>query len=409
MLEGLSDEWIYVNQQRSVSFTSLDPGDYTFKVKATNNDGLWGDQYKELIIHVLPPWWATYWFRILASVIALLAAVGFYQYRLRSIKNQNAKLSMMVAERTKKLEALNAAINVQNKILQERQDEIEVQNEELKSSKEEITAQWDVVTEQNLKLEEARSTIERQNEETKLRNDNLEMEVQARTKELLEYNKQLEQFAFISAHNLRAPVARILGLGNVLNLNLREDDENKIIYQNMVATALELDRVVRDLNTILEIRKNNNTFLSEINLAEELALVKIYVKKEIEDTATKISSDFSDAPVIRSVKPYVESILHNLLTNAIKYRHPERTPAITLKSEVAGEFICLIVSDNGLGIDTELFKEKIFKLYQRFHSHVEGKGLGLYLIKTQIEALGGKIELESRLNEGTVFKVYFKK
>jgi len=408
-LENLNEDWVYIEHQRSATFTNLDPGNYVFKVKASNNDGLWSEQYTKLIIHVLPPWWATYWFRIIAICFVIALAVGFYKYRLRNIKNQNTKLSMLVAERTRKLEALNAAVVVQNKVLQERQDEIETQNEELKSSKEEISAQWDVVMDQNLKLEEARTTIERQNEETKRRNDNLEAEVQIRTKELLEYNKQLEQFAFISAHNLRAPVARIMGLGNVLAINIKKEDEHAVIYQSMVATAQELDRVVRDLNTILEIRKNNSAFISEISFAEELIRVKLYIEKEISETGSKIIADFSQASSIRSVKPYVESILHNLLSNAIKYRHPDRLPEIKISTQPLGEYVCLMVCDNGLGIDTELFKDKIFKLYQRFHNHVEGKGLGLYLIKSQIEALGGRIELESNLNSGTCFRVYFKK
>ena len=109
------------------------------------------------------------------------------------------------------------------------------------------------------------------------------------------------------------------------------------------------------------------------------------------------------------MKPYVESVLQNLLSNAIKYRHPDRVPVIALSTQLVDDYVCLTVSDNGLGLDTALYKDKVFTLYQRFHTHVEGKGLGLYLVKTQILALGGKIELESKVGKGTVFKVYFKK
>ena len=271
--------------------------------------------------------------------------------------------------------------------------------------------QRDVVWAQNQKLEEARKIIEQQNQEIKLRNENLEMEVQSRTKELVEYNQQLEQFAFISAHNLRAPVARLLGLGHLLDLESKDNnEETKVVSQKMVSTAKELDRVVRDLNTILEVRKNNHSIISEVKFDEELLRVKQYIEKEIEDTQCIVSADFSKAPKIRSVKPYVESVLQNLLSNAIKYRHPDRIPVITLSTtQTIDDYTCLSVSDNGLGLDTALYKDKVFTLYQRFHTHVEGKGLGLYLVKTQILALGGKIELESKVGEGTVFKVYFKK
>lgn len=408
-LDGFNEDWVLLDgQQRSATFTSLDPGDYLFHVKASNNDGLWNEKGVTLLIHVLPPWWSTYWFRMLVVIFVILSAISFYRYRVRSIALQNKKLSTLVTEKTKELQELNEEITNQNETLQERQEEIQSQNEELKQSQTEVLSQRDIMQEQNRKLEMAREIIEKQNEETKLRNENLELEIQARTKELLAYNQQLEQFAFISAHNLRAPVARIIGLGNVLELHQTKPDESKLMYQKMVSTARELDRVVRDLNTILEIRKNNTSVISELSFAEEFALVKIYTEKEIADTQSTITVNFSKAPTIRSVKPYLESILQNLLSNAIKYRHPNRTPVITLSTEPVEDYICLTVTDNGLGIDMELFKGKIFNLYQRFHNHVEGKGLGLYLIKTQILALGGRIELESRVDEGTTFKVYFR-
>ena len=128
----------------------------------------------------------------------------------------------MVDERTSELTELNAAVIRQNEMLQERQEEIQTQNEELKQSQEEVMTQRDVVWAQNKKLEEARKIIEKQNEEIKLRNENLEMEVQSRTKELVEYNQQLEQFAFISAHNLAHPLPGCWALVIFLILNPRE-------------------------------------------------------------------------------------------------------------------------------------------------------------------------------------------
>ena len=109
------------------------------------------------------------------------------------------------------------------------------------------------------------------------------------------------------------------------------------------------------------------------------------------------------------IAPYVESILYNLISNAIKYRDPERSPHIAIKTTHENEFVCLAVMDNGLGIDLKKYKQNIFSLYKRFHLHVEGKGLGLYLVKTQIEALGGRVEVRSEPNEGTTFQIYFKR
>lgn len=301
-------------------------------------------------------------------------------------------------------------IKAQNIKLREQQEELETQNETLIQSQEEISTQRDQADAQNMKLQEARDIIEKQNAEIRQRNENLKLEVDKRTKELVEYNQQLEQFAFISAHNLRAPVARILGLGHLLDLLPLDADakERKLVYDKMVQAAGDLDRVVSDLNTILEIKKNSTSVVAEVNLDRQLHLIKLNLEKEIEDTQTEIKIDFSKVNVIHTVKPYLDSILINLISNAIKYRCPDRPPVINLKTELRGGYVCLIIQDNGLGIDLSAHGDKIFTLYNRFHSHVEGKGLGLYLVKTQVTALGGRIEVESEVDNGITFYIYLR-
>ena len=254
----------------------------------------------------------------------------------------------------------------------------------------------------------ARETIEKQNGEIRLQNETLEEEVKERTKELVEYNQQLEQFAFISAHNLRAPVARILGLGNLLELIKSAPTEEHMIVSKLIFSTRELDTVVKDLSTILSLRKDNISILTDINLEEELRLIKMNLEKEILETEASIREDFSKAPLIHTIKPYLDSILINLLNNAIKYRHPHRRPVIQIKSEKIENYICLTVHDNGLGLNLDLYKDKLFTLYSRFHNHVEGKGMGLYLVKTHVVSLGGRIEVESEIDRGTTFKIFFK-
>jgi signal transduction histidine kinase len=372
-LEGFDEDWVLVGSQRSATFTNLDPATYIFKVKASNNDGLWNEEGASLIIHVLPPWWATWWFRMLGVLFMVASALGFYRHRIRVIANSNRKLSALVKEQTKEL--------IQS------QEELATQNEELIQSQEEIAAQRDLVSKHNESLEE---------------------EVTKRTQELVEYNQQLEQFAFISAHNLRAPVARILGLGHLLTLAQNSPEEKEQIYPKLVHTTRELDEVVRDLNTILELKKNSDSFINDIDLATEVSMIRQNLEKEIASTRANITTDFTQAGILRTVKPYLDSILYNLVSNAIKYRHPNRTPVIHIMAEKLENEICLSVSDNGLGIDVNLFRDKLFTLYKRFHLHVEGKGMGLYLVKTQMIAMGGRIEVESEVDKGTTFKAYFK-
>jgi signal transduction histidine kinase len=137
-----------------------------------------------------------------------------------------------------------------------------------------------------------------------------------------------------------------------------------------------------------------------------MELVYTTLQKEIDETNADIMADFSAIEMIHSVKPYIDSILMNLVSNAIKYRHPKRKPIITISTEQYKNYVCLSVQDNGLGIDLMKHKDKLFRLYSRFHSHVEGKGMGLYLVKTQVEALGGKVEVTSEVNHGITFKIF---
>jgi Y_Y_Y domain len=193
-MEGFDKDWVQARNTRSATYTSLEPGSYTFRVRASNSDGVWNQAGVTLVIHVMPPWWKATWFRVVFLFALLLAGFTFYRVRVRAIAQKNIKLNKLVKEKTSELEVLNEAVSTQNKILKERQEEIVVQNTQLTNSRNEIAEQRDI--------------IEKQNEEIKLRNESLELEVQNRTKELLNYNQQLEQFAFISAHNLRAPVQK---------------------------------------------------------------------------------------------------------------------------------------------------------------------------------------------------------
>jgi len=354
------------------------------------------------------------WF-IIAFVATGLFFFGIVVVLLYRNNEKTKQLNKEIHERNEEIQAQseeltesNTMLGIINKTLNEKQDEIAAQNEELIQNNEEISAQRDMVNLQKSKLEQAHQIIEKQNNEIKLRNENLELEVANRTKELVEYNQQLEQFAFISSHNLRAPVARILGLGQLLDLAGTTTDDERLIKEKLIFTTRELDQVVRDLNSILEIKRNSNTNATEVDVAQALQFIIESFANEIHEYQIEIKTDFSSTSSIRTVKPYLDSIIFNLVSNAIKYRNPERRPMITLRTEFKDNYACLIVSDNGLGIDLQKYKNKIFTLYSRFHDHVEGKGLGLYLVKTQIASLGGKIDVTSEVGKGTTFSIYFK-
>jgi signal transduction histidine kinase len=260
---------------------------------------------------------------------------------------------------------------------------------------------------QNQELIDSRQIIEAQHQILLEKNEGLEQEIQSRTKELVEYNQQLEQFAFISSHNLRAPIARIMGLGNLMQLTSSKEDEI-MIQKELVQSARELDRVVKDLSAILDVRNSSDKVVSQLDIAQEFELLLANLQKDIAETGTQITLALEQVPVLTTVKPYFDSIFINLITNAIKYRKPTEPQQIDIRATWVDGFACFTVRDRGLGIDLNASRKKLFTLYSRFHEHIEGKGLGLYMVKTQLDAMGGRIEAESEPGVGTTFTVYLK-
>jgi len=243
-------------------------------------------------------------------------------------------------------------------------------------------------------------------------NKNLQEQVEERTKELVKsnlelirQNNQLQQYGYITAHNLRAPVARILGLTNILKSDQLNPNEDLLIIDKLRRTTLELDTIIHDMNAILDIKNGVENSYEVVDFHERLDKIKKMLKESITNTQTSIQEDFTAAKSTFSIPAYIESILYNLVSNAIKYRSSKRTPEIIVKSSIKDGLLELTVSDNGMGIEPHLMKGKIFNLYQRFHDHVEGKGMGLFLVKTQVEALNGNISIDSTVNKGTTFHI----
>lgn len=288
-------------------------------------------------------------------------------------------------------------------------------NVKLQIQKEEITEQKHQIENQNINLQMLNEEIIQQKEEIETFNNHLEDLVENRTNELgiamdnlLKQNQDLQQFSYIISHNLRSPVARILGLVNILDKQAIQNTPNESIINHIVSTVDNLDTVIKDLTQILAIRNNLDKTKEMINLEEVIHIVKNHLEDDIKRTNTALDVNFLEVPEILSIKSYVQSILYNLISNAIKYHSYQRSPHISIKTNFVSKYVCLSVQDNGIGMDLKnMDTYKIFGLYQRMNTIVEGKGLGLYLVKTQIESLGGKIEVESKLGEGSTFKVYF--
>ncbi len=225
--------------------------------------------------------------------------------------------------------------------------------------------------------------------------------------ELTQQNKYLEQFAYIISHNLRAPVANIIGIADTIQDVSLTNTEREELIEGLVFSARKLDEVILDLNNILQIKKGVNEAKEKIYFSELLNDIKDSISGLIKKECVDIFSDFSEIDEIYTLKSYMRSIFYNLITNSIKYRQPNKCPLIEIKSYKIENKIGLLFRDNGLGINLNEKKEQVFGIYKRFHDHIEGKGLGLFMTKLQVETLNGKITIDSEVNKGTEFKIEF--
>lgn len=232
-----------------------------------------------------------------------------------------------------------------------------------------------------------------------------ELERERLIKELSNKYNELMQFNYIVSHNLRAPVAHILGLGRLLHTNITaKDKETTLEYIQEAAKAM--DDLLQDLNVILSTRSMLNEKVEPFLLADVIRVVCSNLKNEISKAGAEILYDIQpEAVEITSIKSYIQSALFNLVTNAIKYRSPDRRPVVDIHAAIRDGRTVITVSDNGIGIDLGVHGDRVFGLYSRFHLEHEGKGLGLYMTKTQIESLGGEITVDSTEGVGTTFTI----
>lgn len=232
----------------------------------------------------------------------------------------------------------------------------------------------------------------------------LEEEREQMTSDLILKNKNLEQFAYIVSHNLRAPVANIIGLSQLIQMDTSVSEETSVypLFQNMVKSVNTMDTVIKDLNDILSIEKNILTQKTDIQLRQLVEEIKLSLQEQIRHDKVKLDLDFQQAPSVFTIRGYIYSVLLNLITNSIKYCKPDSHPEIIISSRIDNSQVVLDYKDKGRGIDLENGDDP-FKLYSRFDLDQEGRGVGLFMVKKQILQLGGTIKLESKKDCGVHF------
>ncbi|WP_061230758.1 PAS domain-containing sensor histidine kinase [Leptospira weilii] len=231
--------------------------------------------------------------------------------------------------------------------------------------------------------------------------------LQALSNHLTERNSQLEEFNQIVSHNLRAPVGNIFTLTTMLSEKYGTDKDE--LLQSLEMSVKDLMNTLSDIVEVIRIRRNRNVDKQPILFKDAFNKIQNLLSTEIKKMSAEIQTDFTAAPEILYSKVYLESILLNLLSNALKYSDPNRKSEISLVSYIKDRKIFLIVRDNGLGIDLQKYGHQMFKMNKTFHREKEGQGIGLFMTKNQIESLGGEITVESSPGKGTSFLINFDK
>lgn len=234
-----------------------------------------------------------------------------------------------------------------------------------------------------------------------------EKEKEQLIRELTQNNKDLKEFSYITSHNLRAPLSNLTGLIELIEDISIEDPELKEIINGFSKSTHLLNDTINDLVKVIIIKDNPSVQKENVSIKDIFENVFNQLSYLIQTIEPIIKIDLDEVPVLEVNKSYLESIFLNLLTNALKYRDTTRQLKLNVTTKVADKKLIITFKDNGIGIDLEKNKNKIFGLYQCFHNHPDSKGFGLYLVKSQVESMGGSISVQSNVGVGTTFTIIF--
>jgi signal transduction histidine kinase len=238
---------------------------------------------------------------------------------------------------------------------------------------------------------------------------NKELRFEASLKMIEEQKNRLQNFTHIVSHNLRSHT-------NNMQLSLElmgmtDDDSTSETHESMHRLsniAGNLDKTITDLNEIVSVKNTNLDYRKIIKFQDVYDRVSATLENEIKEANADLFVDFTEFPEVKHIESYLESILQNLIANALRFKHPNRDSTIQICTYYDDDDRgCLLIKDNGVGIDLEVFGDQIFSMHQKFHNNTNTTGMGLYMTRNQVESLGGTIEVESVLDKNTTFNIRF--
>ncbi len=389
IMKGYDAGWKYTDaSKRFAVYTNMDPGNYTFRVKSSNNDGIWCKPEDEvaLKIYISPPFWKTWWFRITIILIIFTAFYSLYLMRTHRLRLQKLVLEKTVSERT---------------------HEINLQKDVLRNQKEELAIQADNLQEANILLTAHSEELQSFSEELRVQGE----ELFEANEELIRLNATKDRLFSIIAHDLKNPFQAILGSSGLLAVQFNTLDENK--RKQYIDNIFESARNAHNLlENLLEWARSQ---INRIEFRPEYISLVTIVQKAIQlmslqasDKKISVTTDISEDHTAYADNKMVETIIRNFLGNAIKFTSEGGKIHIGFHEEANG-MVCVEVADNGIGME----KDVLDKLFRIDEAHIgtgtageQGTGLGLILCREFAESNGGSIDAQSEPGKGSRFSLH---
>lgn len=381
-LEGLHEEWIDVKGDRKVSFTNLQPGNYLLKVRYTDANGDWQTEAKGLHIIVLPPWWQTWWFKLLSVIIAAVAVTGVFYARVASIKARNKMLQGEVEKRTSELHEMNISLTEQN-------DEIKTQKERLELSYEEIIRQSDKILEQQQHITEQNKVLE------------------GTVDELEKLNNTKDHFFSILAHDLKNPVSALADITGFIKHNVEKMDRRALQdYLNNMhdASSSVFDLLINLLNWSRTQARKIEYQPADWNLRELIQKNAKLLEPQFNNKHIRLVVNVDQSHCIFADYNMIDTVIRNIMSNSIKFT--DYNGKVTVTSSEDEEMITLTIADTGIGMSAGQL-EKLFSIDKTNivtgTAGEKGTGLGLIISKEFLQINQGEITVESEPGKGSAF------
>lgn len=399
-LEGFDTSWTNADATKKATYTNLDPGTYTFRVKASNNDGFWNPKTASVQVIIKPPYWQTLWFRILAGLTFIVGIYSYYRHRINGINKQKTELEKQVKERTADIANKAEELQTQSEALQAQAEELQAQSEELHSLNTELTIKSDKLLEQADDLKILNQQLTEQKHQEHLAREEAE-----------KANLAKSTFLATMSHEIRTPMNGVIGMGSLLaETNL--DSEQREYIDTIINCGESLLNVINDILDFSKIESG------KIEIEHEDFVLRKSIENVMDVFSTKIAEKHidliyeidTDVPAcIVGDELRLKQVLINLVSNAIKFTEKGEIFIRVFAASKPHEGnipIGFSVKDTGIGVPENKLSN-LFKPFSQVDSSTTrkygGTGLGLVISKKLVEFMGGEIWVQSLPSEGSVF------